>query len=96
MNRANASGMWGRYANHTGPGGDFGSLFAIWTPNFRALHCRATQPVTIVSMWSGPAREYFAGAWGLIPAWVKDTRDFLAAINARGESVLEKSAFKNA
>ena len=34
--------------------------------------------------------------WGLIPSWVKDPRAFSLLINARGESVNEKPAFKNA
>jgi len=34
--------------------------------------------------------------WGLLPAWVKDPRKFSLVINARGETVLEKPAFKNA
>ncbi len=34
--------------------------------------------------------------WGLIPSWVKDPRDFTLLINARGETVQEKPAFRNA
>ena len=34
--------------------------------------------------------------WGLLPAWVKDPRQFTLLINARAETVLEKPAFKNA
>src|SRR5256885_11820891 len=34
--------------------------------------------------------------WGLIPAWVKDPRKLSLLINARGESVLDKPAFRNA
>jgi putative SOS response-associated peptidase YedK len=34
--------------------------------------------------------------WGLLPAWVKDPRQFTLLINARSETVLEKPAFKNA
>jgi putative SOS response-associated peptidase YedK len=34
--------------------------------------------------------------WGLIPAWVKDPRQFSLVINARVETVLDKPAFKNA
>src|SRR5256885_5653345 len=37
-----------------------------------------------------------AGALGLDPAWVKDPRGFGLLINARGESVNDKPAFKNA
>jgi len=34
--------------------------------------------------------------WGLIPAWVKDPKKFSLLVNARGESVLDKLAFRNA
>jgi putative SOS response-associated peptidase YedK len=34
--------------------------------------------------------------WGLIPAWVKDPRQFALLINARAETVLDKPSFKNA
>ena len=34
--------------------------------------------------------------WGLLPSWVKDPKTFPLLINARGESVLEKPAFRNA
>ena len=34
--------------------------------------------------------------WGLIPAWVKDPRGFSLLINARGESLDEKPAFRSA
>jgi putative SOS response-associated peptidase YedK len=34
--------------------------------------------------------------WGFLPSWVKDPRSFSLLVNARGESVLEKPAFRNA
>ena len=34
--------------------------------------------------------------WGLIPSWVKDPSQFTLLINARGETVREKPAFRNA
>ena len=34
--------------------------------------------------------------WGLIPSWVKDPKTFTLLINARGESVNDKPAFRNA
>src|SRR5262249_2611622 len=41
-------------------------------------------------------RQFALVRWGLIPPWVKDPRTFPLLINARGESVLEKPAFRNA
>ena len=49
----------------------------------------------IVRMVEGE-RQFALVRWGLIPAWVKDPEDFSLLINARGESVNEKPAFKNA
>src|SRR5262245_12077797 len=54
-----------------------------------------TQPVPIVRLHEG-RREYVLVRWGLIPSWVKDPRNFTPQINARGESVNEKPAFRNA
>lgn len=34
--------------------------------------------------------------WGLLPSWVKDPKAFSLIINARGEGVLEKPAFRAA
>ena len=65
-------------------------------PNFPPRHNVApTQPVPIVRVVEGK-REFALVRWGLIPPWVKDPRTFSLLINARGESVNEKPAFKNA
>lgn len=34
--------------------------------------------------------------WGLLPSWVKDPKTFTLLINARGESVIDKPAFRAA
>ena len=55
-----------------------------------------TQPVAIVrTSFAGP-RELTLVRWGLIPAWVKDPREFTTLLNARSESVLDKPSFRNA
>jgi putative SOS response-associated peptidase YedK len=65
-------------------------------PNFPARYNVApTQPVPVVRMWEG-RRQFALVRWGLIPAWVKDPRTFSLLINARGESVNDKPAFRNA
>ena len=65
-------------------------------PNMPPQHNIApTQPVPVVILENG-ARHFRLMRWGLIPAWVKDPRKFALLINARGETVLEKPAFKNA
>ena len=65
-------------------------------PNFPARNNIApTQPVPVVIFENG-ARHFRLVRWGLLPAWVKDPRQFTLLINARAETVLEKPAFKNA
>jgi putative SOS response-associated peptidase YedK len=65
-------------------------------PNFPPRYNIApTQPIAIVRMVEG-ARQFALVRWGLIPAWVKDPRAFSLLINARGESVNDKPAFRNA
>lgn len=41
-----------------------------------------------------PDRRALLVRWGLIPAWVKDPRDFPLLINARSESASAKASFK--
>ena len=65
-------------------------------PNFPPRYNVApTQPVPIVRI-AGGERQFALVRWGLIPAWVKDPKDFALLINARGESVNDKPAFQNA
>jgi putative SOS response-associated peptidase YedK len=54
-----------------------------------------TQPIPIVRVAEGK-RQFALVRWGLIPPWVKDPRNFSLLINARGESVNDKPAFRNA
>lgn len=43
-----------------------------------------------------PNRQSMLVRWGLIPAWVKDTREFPLLINARSEGAAEKASFRAA
>ncbi|MDR7031800.1 SOS response-associated peptidase [Mesorhizobium sp. BE184] len=43
-----------------------------------------------------PDRLAMLVRWGLIPAWVKDTRDFPLLFNARSEGIAEKASFRAA
>jgi putative SOS response-associated peptidase YedK len=65
-------------------------------PNFPPRYNVApTQPIPIVRLADGK-RSFALMRWGLWPSWVKDPKTFPLLINARGESVLEKPAFRNA
>src|SRR5271163_1871840 len=65
-------------------------------PNFPPRYNVApTQPIPIVRLADGK-RSFALMRWGLLPSWVKDPKAFPLLINARGESVLDKPAFRNA
>jgi putative SOS response-associated peptidase YedK len=88
--------MCGRYLITSAPEA-FRRLFGyLEQPNFPPRYNVApTQPVPIVRIVEG-RRQFTLVRWGLIPPWVKDPRKFSLLINARGESVNEKPAFRNA
>ena len=88
--------MCGRYCITSAPAA-VRALFAYREqPNFPPRYNVApTQPVPIVRMAEG-ARQFALVRWGLIPAWVKDPKDFSLLINARAESVNDKPAFRYA
>jgi putative SOS response-associated peptidase YedK len=88
--------MCGRYAITSAPEAIRALFRYPERPNFPSRYNVApTQPVPIVRLAEGE-RHFALVRWGLIPAWVKDPKGFALLINARGESVNEKPAFKNA
>jgi len=65
-------------------------------PNFPSRYNVApTQPIPIVRLAEGK-RQFALVRWGLLPSWVKDPKTFTLLINARGESVIDKPAFRAA
>lgn len=65
-------------------------------PNFPPRYNIApTQPIAIVRLTEGK-RQFALVRWGLLPSWVKDPAAFSLIINARGESVCDKPAFRAA
>src|ERR1700687_3727809 len=65
-------------------------------PNFPPRYNIApSQPIPIVRLIDG-IRHFALVRWGLLPSWVKDPKTFTLLINARGESVAEKPAFRAA
>jgi len=88
--------MCGRYVIISTPGA-IRKLFGYGEqPNFPPRYNVApTQPIPIVRLDEGK-RAFALMRWGLLPSWVKDPKNFPLLINARGESVLEKPAFRNA
>ena len=82
--------------HHERSGSDPGAVSLPEQPNFPPRYNVApTQPVPIVRIEEGE-RQFALVRWGLIPSWVKDPKDFALLINARGETLDEKPAFRNA
>jgi putative SOS response-associated peptidase YedK len=88
--------MCGRYVITSSPAA-IRALFGYpEQPNFPARYNVApTQPIPVVRLYEGK-RQFVLMRWGLIPAWVKDAKTFSLLINARGESVVDKPAFRAA
>ncbi|MEP2889575.1 SOS response-associated peptidase [Tateyamaria sp.] len=61
-------------------------------PNYNVCPTDAVHSVTI----SGGQRRLGAMRWGFIPSWYKKTNDGPLLINARGETIAEKPAFRAA
>jgi putative SOS response-associated peptidase YedK len=82
--------------HHFHPGSDPGPVWIQRTAEFSATLQRApTQPIPIVRLLDGK-RSFALVRWGMLPAWVKDPKAFSLLINERGESALEKPAFRDA
>jgi putative SOS response-associated peptidase YedK len=88
--------MCGRFVI-TSPPGALRQIFGyVEQPNFPPrFNISPTQPIPVVIIDNG-ARHFRLMRWGLMPAWVKDPRQFSLLINARAETVRDKPAFKNA
>jgi putative SOS response-associated peptidase YedK len=88
--------MCGRYVITSSPEA-FRTLFRYpEQPNFPPRYNVApTQPIPVVRLHEG-ARQFALMRWGLLPSWVKDPKTFTLLINARGESVTQKPAFRAA
>ena len=88
--------MCGRYAVTSAPEA-IRTLFGYAEqPDFPPRYNIApTQPIAIVRLMNGK-REFALVRWGLLPSWVKEPKNFSLLVNARGESVVDKPAFKAA
>ncbi len=88
--------MYGRYTIIATPE-VLRALFAyLEQPNFPPRYNVApTQPIPIVRLVDGK-RHFALVRWGLLPSWVKEPKTFTLLINARGETVAEKPAFRAA
>ena len=88
--------MCGRYLITSTPEAMRALFRYLETPNFPPRYNVApSQPIPIVRLRGGQ-RQLALVRWGLMPSWVKDPREFSLLINARGDSVVDKPAFRAA
>jgi putative SOS response-associated peptidase YedK len=88
--------MCGRYVISSTPEAIRALFGYAEQPNFPPRYNVApTQPVPVVRFVDG-RWQFVLMRWGFVPGWVKDPKTVSLLINARGESVLEKPAFRNA
>ncbi len=88
--------MCGRYTLTSSPEALRALFLYGEQPNFPPRYNIApSQPIAIVRLVDGQ-RQFALVRWGLLPSWVKDPKTFSLLINARGESVAEKPAFRAA
>ena len=88
--------MCGRFTLTTVPK-DLATLFDLPEPPDLAprYNIAPTQPVATVLVLTGD-RQFRLMRWGLVPSWAKDLRIGSRMINARGETVADKPAFRSA
>lgn len=65
----------------------------LYEPNYNI--CPGQKILTVVQLDDGSYKAVYL-YWGLIPHWAKDNKISQNLINARGETVAEKPAFKSA
>src|SRR5262249_3295558 len=88
--------MCGRYVLFSTPEANRALFHYGEQPNFPPRYNIApTQPIPIVRLRDGKP-SFALMRWGVLPAWVEEPKTFPLLINARGESVLDKPAFRNA
>jgi putative SOS response-associated peptidase YedK len=88
--------MCGRYIFTSAPEAMRQLFRYLEQPNFPPrFNVAPTQPIAIVRLVEGQ-RHFVLVRWGFLPSWVKDPKIFALVINARGESVIDKPAFRAA
>lgn len=94
--------MCGRYANSRHDGDllrDFAVASIVDPPPGPSWNVAPTQDARVVLeriVNDQPDRQLRTLRWGLVPSWAKDLRIGSKFVNARSETVTEKSAFKTA
>lgn len=88
--------MCGRYALTSSPAIIAERFHLLWTPEIAPHYNIAPGQAILVVRETGQGRELAFLKWGLIPSWAKEASIGMRLINARGETLADKPAFRNA
>jgi len=88
--------MCGRYALTSPPAVLAERFHLLWTPEVEPHYNIAPGQAIPVVRETGRGRELALLRWGLIPSWAKEASIGMRLINARGETLADKPAFRSA
>lgn len=88
--------MCGRYALTSSPAVIAERFHLLWTPELAPHYNIAPGQTIPVVRETGQGRELALLKWGLIPSWARDASIGTKLINARGETLGDKPAFRSA
>ena len=88
--------MCGRYALTSTPAVIAERFHLLWTPEFAPHYNIAPGQTIPVVREAAQGRELAFLKWGLIPSWAKEASIGMKLINARGETLADKPAFRSA
>ncbi len=88
--------MCGRYALTSPPAVIAERFHLLWTPQIEPHYNIAPSQMIPAVRETGEGRALAWLKWGLIPHWAKDAGIGMKLINARGETLAEKPAFRDA
>src|SRR5438309_10285638 len=89
--------MCGRYELHTHPAAIALAFGLAEPPAVKPRYNIAPMtPVPVIRLREDGTREWVEMRWGLVPRWAKDPSIGAKLINARGEGIAEKPAFRSA
>ena len=87
--------MCGRFTLRT-PASTLAQMFGLILAGQLPMRFNIAPTQNVLAMrLAGARREWAWLHWGLVPSWAKDTKIAFSTINARGETLAEKPAFRN-
>lgn len=88
--------MCGRFALYTDPIALAKRFQTENAPDWEASYNVAPSQIIPIVRNEHDRRRFAPARWGLIPSWAKDLKIGYSTINARAETVVEKSSFRSA